>query len=260
MRELQAQAEPACGPARAPSAGPCARSGGRHPASPCRRSCSCAARSARVRAAPGKPPARPAAGRPHAARECATPASSKSGTAACSMYATGGFTHFIEGLEPASLSKAAVRELGARRARIAIGGKGLADLGPAERRVMRHAFAPRGRPAEMFHQFPRQPEGKVEAADPGRGWRSQSAKAASVSSFSSRVSCTLPAAAGRAPARWACAGSACWKNRSREEATSCGRRWRRWPPGLPAAPARPCPRRRTGRAPASRSISAEPSD
>ena len=27
------------------------------------------------------------------------------GMAACSMYATGGFTHFIEGLEPASLSK-----------------------------------------------------------------------------------------------------------------------------------------------------------
>ena len=44
----------------------------------------------------------------------------------------------------------------------------------------------------MLHQFARQAEGEIEAADPGMGARSQSAKAASDSNFSRRVSCTRP--------------------------------------------------------------------
>ncbi len=67
---------------------------------------------------------------------------------------------------------------------------------------------------------------------------------------------------GPAPARSACGGWDCWRNRSRRAAgarlrtVTPGRRWRRWPSGLRAAPATPCRRPHRGRARAFRSTSA----
>ena len=60
----------------------------------------------------------------------------------------------------------AVRKLAAHRARIAEGGKGVADLGPLQAPVVIDAGAPVGGPAEALHQLAGQAEGQVEATGP----------------------------------------------------------------------------------------------
>ena len=105
----------------------------------------------------------PRADRRHAGRAGARRRRAAAATPACSMKATGGLTHFIDGDAADERVAGAVRELVARRPRGAERREGGADLGARERRCSaRISGSQSRRPAERLDQLARQAERKVE--------------------------------------------------------------------------------------------------